>query len=345
MAVVSSRNYHVSCLKQIKHSMEQFPKVIASSVIRSAHQGESHGGVYIIDVATGDFNQVIDWNKSSISWEGRGFDRGLRGIAFYNKNVILAASDEVYLYSSQFNLLESYRNQYLKHCHEIFVHDDTLFLTSTGYDSILEFDLVNKKFVKGYSLRPVWAPPKTVKKLFGKLNVPIRPKLKLFDPNGDDGPKPADTIHINNVSYQDEKLFISGTGLNILWFIKENKLFSYAKIPLKTHNASPYGQGVLLNDTASNRIVYMDRDGKILEEFSIHHFDDHSLIHADLPQDHARQAFGRGLCLSGDNYLIGGSSPATISVYQWNNNPKPIKTINITMDIRNSIHGLEIWPY
>ena len=92
--------------------------------VRSSQQGESHGGVYLVDLHTGHFDQVIDWNDRSISWEGRGGDRGLRGIAFHQGKVYIAASDEVFVYNRQFELLESYRNKYLKHCHEIFIAGD-----------------------------------------------------------------------------------------------------------------------------------------------------------------------------------------------------------------------------
>src|SRR5205814_2009766 len=96
--------------------MDRLPRVIATSVVRSAHQGESHGGVYLIDLNSGRFDQVIDWNDDSISWEGRGGDRGLRGIAFHNNRVFLAASDEIFVYDTAFNRLDSYRNQYLRRC-------------------------------------------------------------------------------------------------------------------------------------------------------------------------------------------------------------------------------------
>ena len=52
--------------------MDKLPTVIATSVVRSTHQGESHGGVYLIDLNSGQYDQVIDWNDDSINWEGRG---------------------------------------------------------------------------------------------------------------------------------------------------------------------------------------------------------------------------------------------------------------------------------
>ena len=67
------------------------------------------------------------------------------------------------------------------------------------------------------------------------------------------------------------------------------------------------------------------------------------LKYTNLSEDYARQSFARGLCVRGD-LIIGGSSPATITVYRYGES-QPIKYINLTKDIRNAIHGLEIWPY
>jgi hypothetical protein len=58
----------------------------------------------------------------------------------------------------------------------------------------------------------------------------------------------------------------------------------------------------------------------------------------------ARQGFGRGLCAISDTLIAAGSSPSTIALYDLDKK-KRVKTVNISMDIRNSIHGLEVWPY
>ena len=50
--------------------------------MRGSHKGESHGGVYLIDLQSREVVQTIDWNTVDIDWQGRGWDRGLRGIAF-----------------------------------------------------------------------------------------------------------------------------------------------------------------------------------------------------------------------------------------------------------------------
>jgi hypothetical protein len=68
-----------------------------------------------------------------------------------------------------------------------------------------------------------------------------------------------------------------------------------------------------------------------------------TLSNAHLPNDHARQGFARGLCLYGDDVVIGGSSPSTVSAYSLATGRR-ISSINISKDIRNCIHGLEVRP-
>lgn len=321
------------------------PKIITSSVIRSAHQGESHGGVYIVDLERNQYTQTMDWNDESINWEGRGKDRGLRGIAFYDDKVLLAASDAIFVYDAAFQFVECYQNSYLKHCHEIFVHHNRLYVTSTGYDSILEFDLNTKQFTRGWCLRPRLAEIRAITKLSRRLKMPLLPQLSLFEPNADKGPLSGDTIHLNNVFVEKDTLFVSGTGLSTVWNVNDDSLSRYGTVPLMTHNVRPFRDGMLFNDTGSERIVYTTLEGRILAYYDINRYPESLLVNSGLPQDHARQAFGRGLCLFEEKWVVGGSSPATISIYEIDGGPQPINTVNITMDVRNAIHGLAIWPY
>lgn len=331
--------------------MERLPKAIASTVVRSAHQSESHGGVYLIDLETRSVEQTIDYNDRSINWQGRGGDRGLRGIAFYDDEVYLAANDEVFVYSKDFRLIRSIKNAYLNHCHETYRSGDTLFITSTGRDSVLEYDLRTQKFLKGYH---IWfeglarrmnmlgfrlnrfADRETVE--FGPM-----PRLRVFDPNSDEGPPASNTCHLNNVFYDNGTVFVSGTRCRHLLAISGEKLSSHARLPFRTHNARPFQNGVLMNDTRHDRVSYVDAGGSVIT-LPIKRYDEGTLLNSHLPQDNARQAFGRGMAILGNGLIAGGSSPATISVYDLNTS-ETVKTINLTMDVRNAIHGLEVWPF
>jgi hypothetical protein len=320
----------------IRSEMEKLPIVITTSVIRSARQGESHGGVYLVDLQSGKFEQVIDWNDRSISWEGRGGDRGLRGIAFYQGKVYIAASDEVFVYNRRFELLESYRNKYLKHCHEICVSDETLYLTSTELNSVLEFDLVTKRFTRGHAI--------TYRKPRGLLRHLTSPRMQVltFDPNDTEGLPSAicrNDLHINNVSAHERGITISGTRIDALLVLSAGALRKYAPLPIGTHNATLYRNGIIYNDTRADRVVVASRSNRIEMSFPVPQFRDLPKSSAD---DYARQGFGRGLCLLGDNYIIAGSSPSTVSVYDVASAER-VQMINLSKDIRNCIHGLELW--
>lgn len=130
----------------------KLPKVIVTSVVRGSQQGESHGGVFTVDFESQTSDQVVDWNTGEIDFTGRGADRGLRGIAFDNDDIYIAASDELFCYSQNFEIKNSWRNPYLKHCHEIIRRGRKIFLTSTGFDSLLVFDLDQQVFNWGYHL-------------------------------------------------------------------------------------------------------------------------------------------------------------------------------------------------
>ena len=69
----------------------QLPKFIATSVVRGSQQEKSHGGVYTIDFETQTGEQHVDWNTSGIEFDGRGVERGLRGITFDGDDIYIAA--------------------------------------------------------------------------------------------------------------------------------------------------------------------------------------------------------------------------------------------------------------
>ena len=58
----------------------------------------------------------------------------------------------------------------------------------------------------------------------------------------------------------------------------------------------------------------------------------------------ARQGFARGLAVLSDSVVAGGSSPSTVVVYDLAGNRRLV-SVNLSMEVRNAVHGLEVWPY
>lgn len=318
--------------------MPRLPTVLMTDVVRSTHQGQSHGGAYLVDLAAATFDKVLDWNEIDIDWDGRGAGRGLRGIAFHGQDIYIAASDELFVFDRSFNILRSHKNDYLRHCHEIFLEGDRLFLTSTSYNAILEFDIPRAQFVAG-----VWLDAtEPTKGPAGATNVVITPRP--FDPNAPGGPPRGDKMHLNMVWRHNAKTLVSGVRLPMMLAIDGNKLQPFARVPMWTHNCRPLGDAMLYNSTDEDAIVLADRRGQVRRRFELPKYDEADLEQTDVPKDYARQGFGRGLCVTDDGLVIGGSSPSTVSAYDLKTAER-LASVRITRDVRNCPHGLEVWPF
>ena len=156
--------------------------------------------------------------------------------------VYIAASDELFAYTPDFSLLGSWRNRYLKHCHEIHRHERTLFLTSTGFDSILGFDLDRKEFVVGPQHR---------------TRTATRSSGKPFDPAFGDGPAPSNALHLNNVHCERGGMYISGLRTAGVLLFNGRELHRWVSLPIGVHNARPFRGGVLFNDTEADVVRYV----------------------------------------------------------------------------------------
>ena len=321
-------NSLINSVKPIE-AITDIPPLVATSVVRGSQQGESHGGVYLIDPASQTVRQLLDWDTADIDWTGRGWDRGLRGIAFHGDEVYIAASDELFVYDPGFRQQRSFRSPYLKHCHEIHVHRGVLYLTSTGFDSVLAFDLDKQRFSFGIQ----------VSKTDGSWQA------RRFDPNGSAGPRPSNALHLNSIFCDDRGLTLSGLRTRgIVGLGAEMRLVEQVELPPGTHNARLFGDGVLFNDTAADFLRYVTRDGQE-RRFPFPKYDRSEIEFAGVDDSKlARQGFGRGLCIIDERLVAAGSSPSTVSVFDLASG-QSVFSVNFSMDIRNAIHGLEVWPY
>jgi len=304
-------------------------KLVATSVVRGSCRGESHGGIYIVDLEEERVYQPVDWNTTEIDWQGRGWDRGLRGIAFHNDRVFVAASDMLLECNPNFELVASHRNPYLKLCHEICVHEQHVFITSTAFDSILGFNLRKNAFDIALMLKTDGA----------NLSV------GRYNPNSDKGPLPMNKLHINSIFCEKGGMYISGLRTKGLLLYNGKRIGISTTLPEGTHNARPFREGILFNDTQSDAVRYATPTGTEDCAFGVPLYPKSDLLKTELVDSRiARQGFGRGLCAISDTLIAAGSSPSTITLYDLNQK-KVVQTINISMDIRNTIHGLEVWPY
>lgn len=299
--------------------------LVATSVVRGSRQGESHGGVYLVDFDRRRIRQVLDWNRTDIDWQGRGWDRGLRGIAIDGETVYIAASDELFAFDPAFRPLGSWRSPWLKHCHEIHIHRRRLYLCSTGFDALLGFDLDARRFCWGLHV------------VFDGIDYQGQP----FDPASRHGPPAANELHLNSVWCDASGMYLGGLHPCGLLRFDGQRIDKVLALPSGVHNARPFGDGVLYNDTAADRVCCVQHARRW--SFAVPMID--QLTHTDLDDSRiARAGFARGLCVIDDNHIAAGSSPSTITRYDLARG-RSIDSVTLSRDIRNAIHGLEVWPF
>lgn len=308
---------------------QPLPILIATSVVRGSQQGESHGGIYTVDFERQSGKLHVDWNTSDIDFEGRGADRGLRGIAFDGDDIYVAASDELFCYDRDFQVKKSFKNRYLSHCHEIARKDRWLFLTSTGFDSILAFNLDTQNYEWGFRLT----------RTYGSWDG------YTFDPRTNTGPAAVNDFHVNMVYAGDRGIFLSGLHTRACLHLDRGwNVSEYCSLPTEVHNARPWRDGVLFNDTKNNTVRHVSRKGR-QSAFRIRTYAEKDIEFAGVDDTKiARQGFGRGLCIISDRLIAAGSSPSTITIYDLQAQ-QLVGSVNLSMDIRNAIHGLEVWPW
>lgn len=301
-------------------------KLLATSVVRGSNTLQSRGGVFLIDLELQSVVQKLDWNTSGTDWQARGRGRGFRGIAFDKDAVYFAGGDELFAYSADFQRIASWRNPYLKNCEEIAVHERTLFLASTGCDSILAFDLDRHEFHWAMQVK----------------EQDFHFQGSIFDPRSDGGPLMLDKLHINSVYCDSNGMYISGLRTGGMLHFNGKTVLMSAELPPGSHNARPFRDGVLFNDSAAQVLRYSGRNSDAEDRaMAAPVFAPGQLTATD--NDVTAPGLTRGLCVLSDSVVAGGSSPATVSLYDLAANCRLLQ-VNLSMDARNEIHGLARWP-
>ena len=138
-------------------------------------------------------------------------------------------------------------------------------------------------------------------------------------------------------------MFLSGLNTGGLLVYNGRRIQKWTDLPAGTHNARPHRDGVIYNDTRADKVVYRGRENMLA--FPVPTHDPALLTHTDLDDSRiARAGFGRGLCAISDSAIAAGSSPSTICLYDLDTG-KGGRSVTLSYDIRNAIHGLEVWPF
>jgi hypothetical protein len=305
-------------------------KIICTTVIRAAKQGDIHGGLYVIDIDSEEVIHYAPYEMDFVNDNERGGERGLRGICVLPDRIIVSDSAGfIELDKNTYEIKRTHQNKdYFKSIHEIAFHDDHLWVTSTAYDAIakvdLDFNVVDFWELQGKSLE-------NSKLLTGKKQITQEEKQE------------DDNYHINSVCINDGKVFVSGLLTPLYDFETMDAVcgspsmnaHGFPSVYSFVHNFYKYDDSFIANLTSFNAIG-ISKEG---EKFEIHKIpaSKRAVYHID---SIAANNWNRGLVRYGDKIII-GSTPARIMVFDI-----PTRTfekeIKLEKDMRHAIHGLEI---
>jgi hypothetical protein len=296
-------------------------------VVRGAEGGENHGGLCVVDFAERTIRYAIEWNTTDIDVAGRGGDRGLRGVALVGDDIYVLSNKALLRFDADFALICTFHNQYLKHCHELSIHNGRAYIVSTGYDSILTFDLSKERFIAGHQL------------VFDSNRL----RLRLFNPQRADGPVESNVFHLNSVKCNSSGLYFSGLRTDGLLRTTGSQFGRAHALPRGTHNAQPFLDGLVYNDTVHDRFCARSGTSETLIPVTLESGIEGVSTNAS-KGDVARPLFARGLCPLSSRYVAGGSSPSTVSLYDLVKGAR-VAQMTLSRDVRNAIHGLALWTH
>jgi len=294
-------------------------KVLASSVIRSTHRGDSHGGLYIVDTFAQRFKQVLDWDYEKIRWEGKGGDRGLRGLIFHGDYLYAAGANEIFVFNRDFELIKQYTHHLLDGTHELAIENNILYNISNCFDAILPFDLTTEKWLLGFQHIKGRHP-------------------QVFDPNTHMIQR-ADTMHLDTITVKDGWIWYAGSTTDQLYGfnLQTRETQAISLVHKNTHNAQFWKDGIVFNRSLEGDTTYQVA-GEIKANWPTPRCDRAWMTCAGLPADHARAEYTRGMAILNSSVCV-GSSPACIHEFQLGHT-EPVSTVRLTNDIRNSICGM-----
>lgn len=279
-------------------------KLVATSTVRAADRDEHQGWVYLIDL-----------DDRSVTRRGPVSARsGPRGIAIDRDTVWVAGSEELFVYTPDFRLIDSWRNPYLRDCRELALFDRTLYLVASASDVILGFDLEARKFH--------WAMQVATHE--------YRFAGRRFDPHGKEGPLPASQLDLDSIHCNAHGMYIGGTRSGGMLHFNGKTIRMAAELPAGARNARPFRDGVLFNDTAAGALRYAGR-GEGQED------------RAMAVPDGAEPESARGLCVISDSVVAGGSSPATVALYDLESN-RQLLSIKLASEPGEAVHSIAVWP-
>jgi hypothetical protein len=338
--------------------------LLASVVTRMSEPFHAHGGLFLLDLFAQKHRQLVSWTDLSIDWAGDGGERGLRGICFHRGRLFIVSASSLLEFDNQFRLVRQVKAEggLLTIAHEMCAHDSRLFISSTGTDSVVVYDLDQDRFTLNGKFFSLPNETHAYNCVFLERTVLSSSVAVPY----------ANSHHINSVFHDGNRLYAS-SGFSGDVFVLSDDLELLEAVPVtscpvvipymvrtlserapvrrpeisihprvvRTHNVYPYCGGYLENFTDGSSVLFL-RDRRIV--WSTMHPEPNRPLHGSKQEVlHAvRKGWARGLCFDA-KYIFSGSSPS--SVITLNALTGELQSNYLfTDDARDCVHGLELVP-
>ena len=304
-------------------------RILATTVIHDAQLGERHGAAYLVDLDHQSVNRVIDHRDQEIEWQGSEGGRGLRGVAFHDNDIFIAAGNHLLQYDRRFQAVNSWSNAYLLDPRGLFVHDGTLFVVSSGNDCIIGFDLETHEFR--------WA--------LHVVSDGKRFKAVTFDPRSNDGPLAINKLRLRSVTVDESGMRFLGLQSGGLLYFNGKTITMSVELPEGSSDAMLLRNGALFTDSRAGALRFADRKNPQMDRVMKTPFfqqQDHQELDDDVTRA-TKSGYVRGLCLLGENAAAVGTSPAGLIVFDLSNEERLLAT-TFSQDAKQSINCLALWP-
>lgn len=304
-------------------SPDPLPRVLLTTVIRGTKPGAPHGRLAVVDLSTGVSTDLLSWDLP-VPAEAGGGARGLRGVAVAFGRIWVLSFGALLELGPDLSLRSVWSHPTLADAHQICVWGEQLVVVSTAFDALLAFDPRQGCFTWGCVLR----------------GDPDALQVASFDPaQADTWPRARDTVHLNQVHAGKGVLWTSGLRLPYLVRLDGDAVEAVGSLPLGTHDVRPVAGGLVLHDTAADRLAFGPAEA--LRGIAVPQRDPLHLTH--LGDGRSRAGFARGLVVLGEDRVAGGLSPASVHVYNLSTGCVD-SSVWLTTDAREAVHGLCLWP-
>lgn len=313
-------------------------RFFVTTVLRGSRPEEMTGYIMELDWLGGEVTKSvpIPLESGNPMWNGRGGNRGGRGMAVHDGKLYVAVATSLLVYDHDLNKIDEISHKHLAGLHEIAIDHRGIWINSTVHDLILLMDFdgkAKKEFWLSEHAELQQELGYTGRELMLDLDFPTESFTEDYDKYCKD-----ERLHLNSLTIRDGRVYTLACRRRALLAIDargEVEVVIHDAALNCPHNCEFTPDGlVAINDTVNQAVrLYDPKTGKRIR--TVNTCIDGQAQSAQF----ARAGWQRGMAAVGEGVFLVGTSPAT--VFELDINRGVIgRTVRMDDDVRHCVHGL-----